>query len=238
MGCPRPLVPGALDAEGLQGQVRAAHRTPETLSAEAKAIIEAPENSGRWPLHILASGPGRCGSKGSRRSAIRPRSWSPIKAGSRSQTCETTSFFAVRPRRRNLCAADPRAAPPEEIVALISGDGPRPAGRCSAQSASAKAKDTSWSWPRRASSSRPASATTCACSWVKRTSERGDVLWEVTLEEHDDRRRAGPARPPPRSAARKTRVDLRLRNVLTANPRRPAPSCSARRRDAKIEEVQ
>src|SRR3954470_9808626 len=58
VGCPKPLVPGALDAEGLSAQVTAAHRGPDTLSCQAKAIIQAPENSGRWPLHILAKRPG------------------------------------------------------------------------------------------------------------------------------------------------------------------------------------
>src|SRR6185436_15567059 len=58
LGFPRPLVPGALGAEGLYAQVMAVHRGPETLSCQAKATIEAPQNSGRWPLHILAKRPG------------------------------------------------------------------------------------------------------------------------------------------------------------------------------------
>ena len=54
VGCPRPQIvagpppdPGALYIEA-----KKAHGIPETLTCDAKAFVEAPENSGRYALHV------------------------------------------------------------------------------------------------------------------------------------------------------------------------------------------
>ena len=58
-GCPRPQVvagpppdPGALYIEA-----KKAHGVPETLSCDAKAFVEAPENAGRYALHVSVKRP-------------------------------------------------------------------------------------------------------------------------------------------------------------------------------------
>ncbi|GAC1346231.1 MAG: hypothetical protein NVSMB23_23510 [Myxococcales bacterium] len=45
------------DAAALWDQARAAHRLPETLSGEAKAFIDAPENGGRYALNLAVKKP-------------------------------------------------------------------------------------------------------------------------------------------------------------------------------------
>lgn len=45
------------DADALWAQVGAAHRLPETLSGEAKAFVDAPENGGRYGLNLSVKRP-------------------------------------------------------------------------------------------------------------------------------------------------------------------------------------
>ena len=59
VGCPRPQIvagpppdPGALYIEA-----KKAHGIPETLTCDAKAFVEAPENSGRYALHVSVKRP-------------------------------------------------------------------------------------------------------------------------------------------------------------------------------------
>src|SRR5438552_17649771 len=59
VGCPRPQIvagpppdPGALYIEA-----KKAHGIPETLTCDAKAFVEAPENSGRYALHVWVRRP-------------------------------------------------------------------------------------------------------------------------------------------------------------------------------------
>src|SRR4051812_10316481 len=60
LGCPKadtvvagpPPDPGAL-----YFQVKKAHGVPETLSCDAKAFVEAPENGGRYALHVSVRRP-------------------------------------------------------------------------------------------------------------------------------------------------------------------------------------
>src|SRR5438128_11559054 len=59
VGCSRPQViagpppdPGALYIEA-----KKAHGVPETLTCDAKAFVEAPENAGRYALHVSVKRP-------------------------------------------------------------------------------------------------------------------------------------------------------------------------------------
>src|SRR5712664_4737627 len=59
-GCPRPqaIVSGPPpDPGALYFQAKKAHQVPETLSADAKAFVEAPENAGRYSLHLFVKRP-------------------------------------------------------------------------------------------------------------------------------------------------------------------------------------
>src|SRR5712672_2484129 len=57
--CPKqPVVSGPPpDPGALYFQAKKAHLVPETLSCDAKAFVEAPENAGRYSLHISVKRP-------------------------------------------------------------------------------------------------------------------------------------------------------------------------------------
>src|SRR6266403_730518 len=60
LGCPSPhaIVSGPPpDPGALYFQAKKAHQVPETLSCDAKAFVEAPENAGRYSLHISVKRP-------------------------------------------------------------------------------------------------------------------------------------------------------------------------------------
>ena len=58
-GCPRPqAVAGPPpDPGALYFQAKKAHRAPATLSCDGKAFVEAPQNAGRYALHVSVKRP-------------------------------------------------------------------------------------------------------------------------------------------------------------------------------------
>src|SRR5439155_6661586 len=59
LSCAKPQIiagPGPEPAVLLE-QVRKAHTIPDTLSCDAKAFVEAPENGGRYTLHVSVKRP-------------------------------------------------------------------------------------------------------------------------------------------------------------------------------------
>ena len=236
--CPKPMVPGGLDAEGLYAQVQAAHRVPETLSCQAKAIIEAPENSGRWPLHILARRPG----------SLRLEGLTPLGDPAAILVADqgrfafadlrNNVFFRGPATPRNLSRLIPAPLTADEIVALITGAVPDlPNG----VPQSAKREGDGYVLVLAAPGVLQSAGLgdDLRVLWVRRTSERGDILWEVTLEEHEA---TGGAQVPRvlhlEAPQAKTKVDLRLRNVVASEPPPANAFQLAPPPGSKIEEVQ
>lgn len=74
---------------------------------------------------------------------------------------------------------------------------------------------------------------------VRRTSERGDLLWEVTLDEHDDSSGAQVPRLLHLEAPQgKTRVDLRLRNLIAGKAPPSGAFLLGPPQGMRVEEVQ
>jgi hypothetical protein len=219
-GCPKPqLVAGPpVDPAALLAQAQAAHRVPETLSCNGKAFVEAPENGGRYALHVSVKRP----------ASIRLEALTPLGDPAAVLVADQGRFALLDLRNnvfyrgpatpRNLSRLIPAPLTAGELVSLITGAIPELAG---AQPLSARREGDGYSL---------ALSTPGVVQWVslgddlrvlrvRRTTERGDLLWEVSLDEHDD---AGGAQVPRllhlEAPAGKTKVDLRLRNVLTGKP--------------------
>ncbi len=61
VGCPHraaaPQLTGPLDAAELAARVAAAHEHPSSLTADSKAFVDAPENGGKYALHVSVKRP-------------------------------------------------------------------------------------------------------------------------------------------------------------------------------------
>jgi hypothetical protein len=220
VGCPKAqLVAGSEpDPAALYAQAQAAHRVPETLSCNGRVVIEAPENGGRYALHISVKRP----------ASLRLEALTPLNDPAAVLIADQGRFALLDLRNnvfyrgpatpRNLSRLIPAPLTAGELVSLITGAIPELA---LAQPLSARREGDGYSLVL----STPGVVQSVWLGGdlrvlgVRRTSERGDLLWEVSLEEHDD---AGGAQVPRllhlEAPATRTKVDLRLRNVLTGTP--------------------
>ena len=219
-GCAKPqtLAGPPLDPAALYAQAQAAHRIPETLSCDGKAVVEAPDNGGRYALHLSVKRPG----------SIRIEALTPLGDPAAVLVADQGRFALLDLRDnvfyrgpaspRNLSRLIPAPFTPEELVSLITGA--IPALR-DAQPQSARREGDG-------SLLVLAAPGTVQQVWlggnlrvqkVRRSSERGDLLWEVTLDEHDDSSGAQlPRLIHLEAPLGKTRVDLRLRNLIAGKP--------------------
>jgi len=227
-----------LDPEGLYAQVMAAHRGPETLSCEAKAIIQAPENSGRWPLHILVKRPG----------SLRLEGLTPLGDPAAVLVADQGKFALADLRNnvfyrgpatpRNLSRLIPAPLTPDEMVSLITGTIPDLPG-ARPQSARRDGDGALLVLAAPGVVQQAGLGDDLRVLWVRRTTEQGAILWEVTLEEHED---SGGALVPRvlhlEAPSGKTKVDLRLKNVVSGQPPPGNAFLLAPPPGMKIEEVQ
>ena len=219
-GCPKAQVvagPGP-DAAALYAQAQAAHRIPETLSCDGKAFVEAPENGGRYALHLSVQRP----------ASIRIEALTPlgdpaavlVAAQGRFALLDLRNniFYRGPASPRNLSRLIPAPFTPEELVSLITGRIPE---LRESKPQSARREGDGYLLVL-------AAPGTLQQIWlggdlrvkkVRRSTERGDLLWEVALDEHDDSSGAQLPRLIHLDAPLgKTRVDLRLRNLLAGKP--------------------
>jgi len=120
-----PPDPGALYIEA-----KKAHGVPETLSCDAKAFVEAPENAGRYALHVSVKRP----------VSIRIEALTPMGDPAAVLVADQGRFALLDLRNNvfyrgpatpeNLSRLIPAPLRDEELVALITGDIPElPGGR-------------------------------------------------------------------------------------------------------------
>ena len=220
LGCPKAQVvagPGP-DAAALFAQAQAAHRIPETLSCDGKAFVEAPENGGRYALHLSVRRPG----------SIRIEALTPLGDPAAVMVADQGRFALLDLRHnifyrgpatpRNLSRLLPAPLTPDELVAILTGQ--IPALRDAAPQSARREGDGSLLVL--------AAPGTVQQVWlgadlrvlkIRRSSERGDLLWEVSLEEHDDATGAQlPRLIHLEAPLGKTKVDLRLRNLIAGKP--------------------
>lgn len=206
------------EAPALFAQAQAAHRIPETLSCDAKAFVEAPENGGRYALHVSVKRP----------ASIRIEALTPLGDPAAVLVADQGRFALLDLRNnifyrgpatpRNLSRLIPAPFTADELVSLITGAIPELQG---GQPQSAKRDGDGFELDF-------AAPGVVQQAWlggdlrlrkVRRATEGGDLLWEVTLDEHDDSSGAQLPRLIHLDAPRgKTKVDLRLRNILTGKP--------------------
>jgi hypothetical protein len=218
--CPKPPVvsgpppdPGALYIQG-----RKAHGVPETLTCDAKAFVEAPENAGRYALHVSVKRP----------ASLRIEALSPIGDPAAVLVADQGRFALLDLRNNvfyrgpatpeNLSRLIPAPLRDEELVALITGDIPElPGGR-----PDSAARDGD-GYRLVIASSRLRQEVTLGADLrvvqVRRFDAKNELLWSVVLDEHDDSSGAQVPRLLHLEAPLgKTRVDLRLRNILSGKP--------------------
>jgi hypothetical protein len=221
LGCPKPetVVSGPPpDPGALYIQAKKAHGVPETLSCDAKAFVEAPENAGRYSLHVSVKRP----------ASLRIEALTPIGDPAAVLVADQGRFALLDLRNNvfyrgpatpeNLSRLIPAPLRDDELVSLVTGDIPElPGGR---PESAAREGD---GYRLVIASSRQRQEVTLGSDLrvvLVRRFERGDnLLWSVGLDEHDDSSGAQVPRllhleAPPG----KTKVDLRLRNVLAGKP--------------------
>src|SRR2546421_10781423 len=128
VGCSRPKVlagpppdPGALYIEA-----KKAHGVPETLTCDAKAFVEAPENAGRYALHVSVRRPA------SLRIEALTAMGDPAAVLVADQgrfallDLRSNGFYRGPATPENLSRPIPAPLRDEELVALITGDIPEP----------------------------------------------------------------------------------------------------------------
>src|SRR5437899_4288553 len=123
VGCPRPQIvarpppdPGALYIEA-----KKAHGIPETLTCDAKAFVEAPENSGRYALHLSVKRPASLRIEAL--TAIGDPAAVLVADGGRFALLDLRSnvFYRGPSTPENLSRLIPQPLRDEELVALVLG---------------------------------------------------------------------------------------------------------------------
>ena len=214
-----PVVTGPPpDPGALYIQVKKAHAVPQTLSADAKAFVEAPQNGGRYNLHIALKRPG----------SLRFEALSPTGDPAAVLVADQGKFALLDLRDNvfyrgpaspeNLSRLIPAPLRDEELVALLTGDIPElPGGRPDS------VKRDGDGYQLVLSSLRLRQEVTLGGDLrvvqVRRFDLQDNLLWAVGLDEHDDSSGAQVPRLLHLDAPLgKTKVDLRLRNTLTGKP--------------------
>jgi hypothetical protein len=218
--CPKPEVisgpppdPGALYI-----QAKKAHGVPETLSCDAKAFVDAPQNGGRYALHVSVKRP----------ASIRLEAITPMGDPAAVLVADQGRFALLDLRNNvfyrgpatpeNLSRLIPAPLRDDELVSLITGDIPElPDSRPDS------AERDGDGYRLVVASPRMRQEVTLGGDLrvveVRRFDAQHNLLWSVGLEEHDDSSGAQVPRllhldaPPGR-----IKVDLRLRNVLAGKP--------------------
>ena len=228
-GCPHrgasPLG-GAIDAAPLWEQVKAAHAREGTLTADGKAFVDAPQNGGKYSLHLSVRRP----------SSLRLEALTPLGDPAAVLVTDQGRFalFDLRANQfyrgpstpENLSRLFPVPLRDDELVSLFLGGVPELPG---AQPVSAVREGDHFKLVL--ATTDPALATVRGLSQEVLVHE-GDLrilmvsrgvaggpdqvpLWTVTLEEHDD---GLPRIVKLTVPAKGIVLDLRLKNLLVGKP--------------------
>lgn len=207
------------DAATLLARVEKAHALPDTLSCDARASVDAPERGGRYSLHVLVKRPASI-----RIEAILPTGDpGAVLVAERGRFAlldlRNNVFYRGPATPRNLSRLLPVPFAPDELVSLLTGAMPAlpfVEGISSARDGNALVLR----FAGRDLAQEVALGQDLRLLRVRRTTARGDLLWEVTLDEHEDD--SGGAQVPKLlhldAPGARTRVDLRLRNLVSNRP--------------------
>ena len=220
-GCPKPqtVVSGPPpDPGALYIQVKKAHGAPVTLSCDARAFVDAPQNGGRYSLHLAVKRP----------ASIRMEAISPMGDPAAVLVADRGKFALLDLRENvfyrgpstpeNLSRLIPAPLRDDEIVSLVTGDVPElPDSRPDSAVREGDGYRLVVSSPQLRQEVMLGGDLRVLA--VRRMDAAGNLLWRVTLDEHDDSSGVDVPRlfhleaPPQRIT-----LDLRLRNILTGKP--------------------
>ena len=228
------------EATQLLDRLRAAHRLPETLSAEAKAFVDAAEGGGRYGLLIAIVRP----------SSLRIDALTPWGEPAASLVAHQGRFYLRDQRNgvflrgasspKNLARLLPAPLRDDELAALLCGAPPELPG-----AEPLRSEDAGDGKRRLFLSTLPDPAAVALRGFsqelligqdlrlleVRRSTAGGTplLLWTATLDEHDDRSGAQVPRllhlHVPKQAsgeAKDLEIDLRIKNAVTGKPPPPA----------------
>jgi len=207
-----------LDPVALAAQIEKAHAVPESLTAQGKAFVDAPQNGGRYPFQVSVKRP----------SSLRIAALDPlgnpaavlVADGGRFALLDTRAhkFFRGPATAENLSRLIPAPLRDEELVALLLGaPPPLQDGVPTAAFASGDGSVLVLEAPGGLSQE------ICAGSDLRiervRRLHGKDLWWSATLEDHDDQ---GGAQMPRlihfSIPGEKTEVELTLRDRLIGKP--------------------
>ncbi len=226
---PLPVPVAALDAVAIYEEARQAHRLPESLSCDAKSFVDAPQNGGRYPLHISVR----------RRASLRIEALTPLGDPAAVLVADQGRFALLDLRNNvfyrgpsspeNLARLLPAPLRDDELVALLLGGLPELPGAepiSAARESGGVLLTLSTVPPGTAALRGLAEEILIGADQrileVRRWAVGGahpELLWKVLLDEHDD----SSGQQMPRLLhlsvpARKTQIDLRLSNLLVGKP--------------------
>jgi outer membrane lipoprotein-sorting protein len=215
-GTAQPVVSGPLaEPQALLEQARKAHAQPQTMTCDAKAFVEAPQNGGRYELHVSVKRP----------DSIRIEALTPVGDPAAVLVASAGKFALIDLRNnvyyrgpatpQNLSRLIPVPLTPQELVAVLTGDIPELPG--SRPTASKREADGSQiTFTREGISQQVSLGNDLRVTRVQRLGEGGRISWAMKLDQHDD---ASGAQLPMLlhldAPEAKTQVDLRLRKVVT-----------------------
>ena len=219
-GCAKaPVATGPVpEPAALDELAQKAHRVPQTLSCDARAFVEAPQNGGRYSLHVSVKRP----------ASIRLEALTPMGDPAAVLVADQGRFALLDLRNNvfyrgpatpeNLSRLIPAPLRDEELVSLITGA--IPALPQSVPQSSARDGDGyKLVFARPGVRQEVRLGADMRVLEVRRIGDGGNLLWSVGLDEHDDSSGAQVPRLLHLEApSGKTKVDLRLRNILTGKP--------------------
>lgn len=226
-GCKTAQVaPPPPDAVTFLDRLRAAHRAPETIRCDAKAFVDAPQNGGRYALHIASRRP----------QSLRIEALTPVGDPAAVLVADAGRFAMLDLRNnvfyrgpatpQNLSRLLPAPLRADELVSLLTGSFPELPG---AEPVSVQCEGDGYhlvlsTVPPGVKNARGyvqdlLVGADLRIGEVRRSTTAGELLWTVRLDEFDDA--SGALLPrllhlsvPPA----KTEVDLRLKGVQAGKP--------------------
>lgn len=209
-----PVAKGPAPAPAaLYEQLREAHKEPKTMTCDAKAFVQAPQNSGRYELHIAVARP----------DSIRIEALTPVgdpaavlvATGGRFSLMDLRNnvFYRGPATAQNLARLLPVALRPEELVAVLTGGVPE-LPFAQPKSSSREGDGTVLTFESGSTLQTVTASADLRVLQIKRTLGTDKLLWGIKLDQHDDA--TGLALLLQFNAPEvKTQVDLRLRNLAT-----------------------
>lgn len=233
---PPPAGP-AVDAAALLEQIEKAHAEPQTLSASGKAAVDAPQNGGRYQIQLVLRRPASL-----RIAALDPLG-NPaallVADGGRFALLDLRSnvFYRGPSTPENLSRLIPEPLRDDELIALLVGSMPQLRG---GRPVEAHRLGDGYLLTLAAGdlTQEVSAGADLRITHVRRLS-RGDLFWEVALDDFDDASGQQMPRHLRLSApGEKIQVEVQLKERVWGKPTPPSAFQLGPPKGAKIEDVE